>query len=82
MPFTAMIAIACDNQKGFAMPEYLDLTPDWAPLIPPLCEVLKDPEVDEETKRTIESEFMRLARAMDKRNHANRKKREEASCTD
>lgn len=62
------------------MPETIDLTPDWAPLIPLLCEVLENPEVDEETKRDIRSELVRLARAMDKRNHANRKKREEASC--
>ena len=62
------------------MPETFDLTPDWAPLIPLMCAVLSNPDADYEAKRDVESELLRLARAVDKRNHANRKKREEASC--
>ena len=52
------------------MPKTIDITPDWAPLIPLLCEILKNPEADEIAKRDIESELVQLAREVDKRNHA------------
>ena len=59
------------------MPETIDLTPDWAPLIPLMCAVLANPEADYKARKDIESELLRIARAVDKLNHANRKEREE-----
>ena len=60
------------------MPKTMDLTPDWAPLIPLMCAVLANPDADYEAKRDVESELLRLARAVDESNHIYREKRDEA----
>ena len=46
------------------MPKTIDITPDWAPLIQPLCLVLENPEADEEAKSEIEDELVRVVRLL------------------
>lgn len=39
----------------------IDLTPDWAAIVPALCAVLENPEATRESKADVRAELQRLA---------------------
>ena len=53
-------------KKGNKMPETIDLTPNWEPLIPVLLEIYASESTSPEGKKAIKEELLRLAKGMDK----------------
>lgn len=50
------------------MSESIDITPDWATLVPLFVNVLQNPKASQDSKDAIEAELMRLAEFADKTN--------------